>query len=207
MARQPNILLISTDQQRADHLDCYGNPVVRTPAIDSLAARGTVFDRFYVACPICMPNRAAILTGRMPTVNGTRQNGIPLARDAVTFVDVLRAGGYHTGLVGKCHAQNITGKPLEVAAIFPQTATGTPPPEALAEAGRERLRSRPICEWSRGPHTRPLHRMAHCPHGRRQRAPRPEECPARARVGGTPGLANGDAGGTLSDELHRGGIT
>ncbi|MCY4138852.1 MAG: sulfatase-like hydrolase/transferase, partial [Rhodobacteraceae bacterium] len=56
MARQPNILLISTDQQRADHLGCYGNPVVRTPAIDSLAARGTVFDRFYVACPICKPN-------------------------------------------------------------------------------------------------------------------------------------------------------
>ncbi len=140
MARQPNILLISTDQQRADHLGCYGNPVVRTPAIDSLAARGTVFDRFYVACPICMPNRAAILTGRMPTVNGTRHNGVPLARDAVTFVDVLRAGGYHTGLVGKCHAQNITGKPLEVTAIFPQSATGTPPPEAIAEAGRERRR-------------------------------------------------------------------
>ena len=138
MTGQPNILLISTDQQRADHLGCYGNPVVKTPTIDSLAARGTVFDRFYVACPICMPNRVAILTGRMPTVNGTRHNGVPLARDAVTFVDVLRAGGYHTGLVGKCHAQNITGKPLDVTAIFPRPATGSPPPEALAEASRER---------------------------------------------------------------------
>ena len=138
MTGQPNILLISTDQQRADHLGCYGNPIVKTPTIDGLAERGTAFDRFYVACPICMPNRVAILTGRMPTVNGTRHNGIPLARDAVTFVDVLRAGGYHTGLVGKCHAQNITGKPLDVTAIFPQPATGSPPPEALAEASRER---------------------------------------------------------------------
>ncbi|MDE2793032.1 MAG: sulfatase-like hydrolase/transferase [Paracoccaceae bacterium] len=138
MTEPPNVLLISTDQQRADHLGCYGNPTVATPAIDSLAARGTVFDRFYVACPICMPNRVAILTGRMPTVNGTRHNGIPLSRDAVTFVDVMRAGGYHTGLVGKCHAQNITGKPLDVKAMFPQSAMGTAPPEALADASRER---------------------------------------------------------------------
>ena len=62
---------------------------------------GRVFDNFYVACPICMPNRIAILTGRMPSTNGSRHNGIPLPLDAVTFVDVLRAGGYHTGLVKK----------------------------------------------------------------------------------------------------------
>lgn len=99
MSDRPNILLISTDQQRADHLGCYRNPVVKTPTIDGLAARGTVFDRFYVACPICMPNRIAILTGRMPSVNGTRHNGIPLALDAVTYVDVLRAGGYHLSLI------------------------------------------------------------------------------------------------------------
>ncbi|WP_283643967.1 sulfatase family protein [Marinovum algicola] len=138
MSDRPNILLISTDQQRADHLGCYRNPVVKTPTIDGLATRGTVFDRFYVACPICMPNRIAILTGRMPSVNGTRHNGIPLALDAVTYVDVLRAGGYHTAMVGKCHAQNITGHPLDEADIFPAGASGTPPPEALSDACRTR---------------------------------------------------------------------
>lgn len=138
MADRPNILLISTDQHRADHLGCYGNDIVKTPAIDGLAARGTVFDRFYVACPVCMPNRAAILTGRMPTINGTRHNGIPLARDAVTFVDLLRAGGYRTGLVGKCHAQNITGQTLRNPDIFPRPGDGEPPPEALSDASCER---------------------------------------------------------------------
>ena len=123
MPRQPNFLLVSTDQHRADHLGCYGNPIVRTPAIDTLASRGLIFDNFFVACPICMPNRVAILTGRMPTTNGTRHNGIPLELDAVTFVDQLRDAGYHTGLVGKAHFQNITGRPLKQRDIFP----GDPP--------------------------------------------------------------------------------
>ena len=54
---RPNFLLIITDQHRADHLGCYGNPIVRTPAIDAIAARGAAFDRFFVTCAICMPNR------------------------------------------------------------------------------------------------------------------------------------------------------
>ncbi len=138
MSDRPNFLFITTDQQRADHLGCYGNPLLRTPAIDGLAERGTAFDRFYVACPICMPNRIAILTGRMPSVNGSRHNGIPLALDAVTFVDLLRAAGYHTGLVGKSHAQNITGRNLADRDIFPRATDGAPPPELLSDASRLR---------------------------------------------------------------------
>ena len=132
MPRQPNFLLVSTDQQRADHLGCYGNPIVRTPAIDRLASRGLTFDNFFVACPICMPNRVAILTGRMPTTNGTRHNGIPLELDALTFVDQLREAGYHTGLVGKAHFQNITGHPLKQRDIFP----GDPPVPRQGDAHR-----------------------------------------------------------------------
>lgn len=109
MADRPSFLLISTDQQRADHLGCYGNKVLRTPAIDGLAANGLTFENFFVACPICMPNRIAILTGRMPTTSGCRHNGIPLDLSAETFVDQLRRAGYHTGLVGKAHFQSITG--------------------------------------------------------------------------------------------------
>ena len=138
LAQNPNFLLITTDQQRADHLGCYGNKVLRTPAIDGLAAGGIAFDRFYVACPICMPNRAAIMTGRMPSVNGTRHNGIPLDRDAVTFVDILRAGGYHTGLVGKSHLQNTSGRELRDKDIFGRDHVGTPPPEELHDASKRR---------------------------------------------------------------------
>jgi arylsulfatase A-like enzyme len=137
MSGPPNFLFITTDQQRADHLGCYGNKIVKTSAIDNLAERGLLFEQFYVACPICMPNRVAILTGRMPTINGTRHNGIPLSRDAVTFVDILRAGGYHTGLVGKSHAQNITGHPLRPHRVNTSKQSASAPPDELADAHRE----------------------------------------------------------------------
>src|SRR5262245_30544908 len=107
-SRRPNFLLFITDQHRADFLGCYGHPVLRTPHIDSIAARGTAFDRFHVASPVCMPNRSSLMTGRMPSLHGVRSNGIPLSRNAVTFVDLLRDAGYRTALVGKSHLQNFT---------------------------------------------------------------------------------------------------
>src|SRR5580704_11303518 len=103
--RRPNFLLFIADQLRADHLGCYGNAIVRTPQIDELAASGWTADSFYVASPICMPNRATLMTGRMPSVHGVRHNGIPLALEATTFVDLLRRSGYRTGLIGKSHLQ------------------------------------------------------------------------------------------------------
>ncbi|QBF33965.1 sulfatase [Thalassococcus sp. S3] len=111
MSKRPNFLFIITDQHRADHLGCYGNRVVQTPNIDSIAASGTRWDRFYVANPICMPNRASIMTGRMCSVHGARHNGIPLSKDHTTFVELLRDAGYTTGLIGKSHLQSFTGLP------------------------------------------------------------------------------------------------
>lgn len=111
MSKQPNFLFIITDQHRADHLGCYGNPVVQTPSIDAIAARGTRWNRFYVANPICMPNRASIMTGRMSSLHGARHNGIPLSKDQTTFVELLRDAGYATGLIGKSHLQSFTGLP------------------------------------------------------------------------------------------------
>jgi arylsulfatase A-like enzyme len=108
VARRPNFLFFITDQHRVDYLGCYGHPVLKTPHIDSIAARGTRFTRFYVATPVCMPNRATLMTGRMPSVHGVRSNGAPLALESNTFVDALRAAGYATALVGKSHLQNFT---------------------------------------------------------------------------------------------------
>ncbi len=130
---RPNFLVIMTDQQRADHLGCYGNGVVQTPHIDSIAARGIRFEHFYVACPICMPNRIVFMTGRMPSVNGSRHNGIPLDRNAVTFVDLLRHDGYRTALIGKCHLQNMTNKLVPKPPGLPASF-----PEELRDASRER---------------------------------------------------------------------
>ena len=111
MTTRPNFLFIITDQHRADHLGCYGNPVVKKPHIDGIAAQGTRWKRFYVANPICMPNRASIMTGRMCSVHGARHNGIPLSKDHTTFVELLRDAGYTTGLIGKSHLQSFTGLP------------------------------------------------------------------------------------------------
>jgi arylsulfatase A-like enzyme len=111
MSRKPNFLFIITDQHRADHLGCYGNPIVRTPNIDAISARGRRWERFHVANPICMPNRASIMTGRMPSLHGARHNGIPLSRDHTTFVELLKDAGYATALIGKSHLQAFTGLP------------------------------------------------------------------------------------------------
>jgi len=70
-----------------------------------------MFALFYVASPVCMPNRTSLMTGRMPSVHGVRSNGIPLSMNAVTFVDLLRDAGYHTALIGKSHLQNFTSWP------------------------------------------------------------------------------------------------
>lgn len=100
-----NVLLITTDQQRADHVGFGGNPDLATPNLDHLAASGTTFRRAYVANPICMPNRSSIVTGRYPSAHGTRVNGIALDPDAETWARVLRRAGYRTGLIGKSHLQ------------------------------------------------------------------------------------------------------
>lgn len=104
---KPNFLIFITDQQRADHVGCYGNSIVRTPAVDALARSGWLAEEFYTATPICMPNRASLMTGRMPSRHGVRHNGIELTFDETTFVEVLRAAGYATAHVGKSHLQNI----------------------------------------------------------------------------------------------------
>ena len=88
----PNILFIMTDQHRADHLGCYGNKILKTPNMNSIAANGVTFDRFYVANSTCMPNRATLITGRMPSNNGVLSNGQPLPIDSNTFVHILRQG-------------------------------------------------------------------------------------------------------------------
>jgi arylsulfatase A-like enzyme len=139
MNSRPNFLLITTDQQRADHLGCYGNDRIRTPHIDALAARGRRFERFYVATGVCMSNRASMMTGRMPSAHGTRCNGVPLSRQATTFVDLLRDAGYFTGLVGKCHLQNMTDLPPEAPREASDESLLAPQP-ANSEAVRDRWR-------------------------------------------------------------------
>ncbi len=107
-----NVVVIVADQLRPDHLGHEGVLPVRTPNIDSLAAAGRRFSRAFVANPVCMPNRATIMTGRWPSAHGLRTNGLPLDPEAQTFPRVLRQRGFATAAVGKLHLQPM-GWPFE----------------------------------------------------------------------------------------------
>ena len=117
---RPNVLLIMTDQHRPDHVGFGGNDIVQTPTLDDLAARSVVFGKAYVSNPLCQPNRCSIMTGRYPSVHGTRHNGIALDWRANTFVKRLRSDGYRTGLVGKGHLQNFGLAPDLAKKMFDQ---------------------------------------------------------------------------------------
>lgn len=111
-ATAPNFVVFLVDQLPASHLGCYGNHAIATSAIDTLAAEGCVFERAYVANPVCMPNRATIATGRWPSMHGTDYNGITLNPDSSTVWRALLAGGWQTVAVGKLHYQTM-GWPWE----------------------------------------------------------------------------------------------
>src|ERR671933_480613 len=106
---RPNVLFITTDEQRYDTLGILGNPQVRTPHLDALARRGTVFTRGYIQNPVCIPSRACLMTGRyvhqhgveyMEPVIGTTP-GLPPWE--TTIQERLRAAGYTTAAFGKIH--------------------------------------------------------------------------------------------------------
>lgn len=108
-----SILIFVADQLRPDHLGFSGSSTAAsTPHLDALAARGHVFDRAFVANPVCMPNRATIMTGRWPSAHGLRTNGIPLDPGIQTFARVLRSQGWQSSAVGKLHLQPM-GWPFE----------------------------------------------------------------------------------------------
>lgn len=101
------ILMIVTDQTRADHLGFGGLDLNHTPHLDSIASKGTQFDRAYVTNPVCMPSRGTLATGRWPSAHGTRTNGIPLDQSAETVMMALRRDGWMTHAVGKLHFQTM----------------------------------------------------------------------------------------------------
>ncbi|MBD3228000.1 MAG: sulfatase-like hydrolase/transferase [Candidatus Lokiarchaeota archaeon] len=105
LSGRPNILFIMTDQQRADHLSCMGNEILKTPNIDSIAKNGTCFRRCYCSNPMCMPNRATIFTGKYPSIHGVRCNGINLTPTITTITEKLANNDYYTKAIGKLHFQ------------------------------------------------------------------------------------------------------
>ncbi len=92
----PNVLLITLDTTRADHLGAYGYAAARTPVLDRLAQDGVLFERAVAAAPTTLPAHASLMTGRNPMAHGVRNNGVPLDRAVPTLADAFRAAGYRT---------------------------------------------------------------------------------------------------------------
>lgn len=124
--QRKNVILLHTDQQRADSLGCMGNSCARTPNLDRLAAGGTLFTRHISANPICCPSRASLLTGLYPPGHNVWCNGVPLNRleyatidrrceqqgpqsgggfhpEPTTLADMFAGAGYDTASFGKLH--------------------------------------------------------------------------------------------------------
>ena len=111
-----NVLLVTTDQQRADTIGAYGSRLEASPSIDALAAAGVRFDACRTQNPYCQPSRATILTGRYPSSHGVHSNGVdfPAADVGTTLSAMLTGAGWTTAFRGKAH----------FASTYPRRTTG-----------------------------------------------------------------------------------
>ncbi len=100
---RPNVIFLLTDDQRWDTLGCMGNPIIRTPNVDRLAAAGVVFDNCFVTTSICMTNRACIFTGQYAARHGvwSFSTDFTPAQLAQTYPALLKKAGYYVGFIGK----------------------------------------------------------------------------------------------------------
>jgi arylsulfatase A-like enzyme len=166
-ARQPNILIVMTDQQFADAMSCrIGQRYIRTPAMDSLAATGTLFSRAYCPNPICVPSRTSMFTGRHSSETGVLTNDLtPIDPQRFPMMgSIFQRAGYATAYTGKWHVPYPERDPsVHGFRILPRERGSRD--DAIAASAAEFLRttrSEPfllvasfvnphnICEWARG---------------------------------------------------------
>ncbi len=104
--QRPNILFIMTDQHTIGAMGCAGNPHVKTPSLDRLAARGMRFTKSYVANPLCVPSRASIFSSRTPhslSIYGNTMDAEFHKKNMPTMGELFQASGYETAYAGKWH--------------------------------------------------------------------------------------------------------
>jgi N-sulfoglucosamine sulfohydrolase len=118
---RPNVLLVLSDDHSAAHVGAYGNADIKTPNLDAFAKEGMRFNRAYVAAPQCVPSRAALMTGRSPVAVQMTRFSAPLSAEYKTWLELLRAQGYFTGVAGRSyHLDGSGNQPPETTAVFDQ---------------------------------------------------------------------------------------
>jgi choline-sulfatase len=92
----PDVYLITIDTLRADHVHCYGDDQIQTPALDSISQDGIRFTQAFTPSPITNTAHTSILTGLLPSVHGVTDFGVPLAKTIPTWAELLKQNGYQT---------------------------------------------------------------------------------------------------------------
>ncbi|KPL02217.1 MAG: hypothetical protein AMK75_03085 [Planctomycetes bacterium SM23_65] len=100
--KRPNIILFTSDDHDLRDLGCMGNAHIQTPNLDRFAGEGAICTRVYTPTAVCMPSRAALMTGMYPHTSGGYRFG-PLRPGTRTLTAMLKDAGYFTGVIGKSH--------------------------------------------------------------------------------------------------------
>lgn len=123
--QRPNIILIISDQFRADNLGAMGmNPMGLTPNLDAMARRGVLFRSAIASQPVCAPARACLFTGQYAEKNLVWKNGPGLQTDAVTVATTLRQAGYTANYIGKWHLAPNDHTPATWGPVAPEHRGG-----------------------------------------------------------------------------------
>ena len=139
-AGRPNVLFVVADDMNTA-LGCYGDRAVRTPNIDALARRGTLFEHAYCQYPLCQPSRTSFLSGRRPETTQVYTLQTPTRKylgDTVFLPEYFRRQGYYTAHVGKVY--HTGGDEFEDARSWDEEFREfgkVPPPETVLRAGKE----------------------------------------------------------------------
>ena len=161
---KPNILFVLSDDHSYPFLSCYGDPNVRTPTLDKLAAEGMKFHRLFTVAPQCVPSRAGYLTGRSAVAARMTRFSSPLPRDEITFPEILRAqAGYFTGVCGRSYhldGSNPANGPTSARLLtehglrtfeqrvdYLRTGSDTAAIEQMREFLAQKPAEKPFCLW------------------------------------------------------------
>ena len=141
-SKRPNILILMSDEHRADAAGFAGNPIVRTPVLDELARTGVVFRNAYTPSPICVPARQCLMAGQLPKTCGCDGAWMDLAPGYHTFARRFAQHAYHTVCAGKLHhlgADQMQGWTVRLAPdaeVYPKYLDGLIREELDAWPGR-----------------------------------------------------------------------